>query len=60
LYLTEAWDITWNPREMGSTQLGGMKEGPAPQVESKIKKLTTSRGGDNSLMEQEDGKKGEV
>jgi hypothetical protein len=36
LYLTEEWDIAWNPREMGSTRVGGMKEGLAPQAENKI------------------------
>jgi hypothetical protein len=32
-----------------------MREGPAPQAESKISQLTASRGGDNSIMEQEEG-----
>jgi hypothetical protein len=32
----ERWDVAWNPREMGSTREGGMREGPAPQEESKI------------------------
>jgi hypothetical protein len=35
LYPTEGWDVAWNPREMGSTWVGGMREGPAPQAESK-------------------------
>ncbi len=35
LYLTEGWDVAWNPREMKSTRVRGMKEGPAPQVENK-------------------------
>jgi protein tyrosine phosphatase len=39
LYPTEEWDIAWNgvlPGEMGSTRVGGMKEGLAPQAENKI------------------------
>ncbi len=38
VYPTERWDVAWNPREMGSTRarVGGMREGPAPQAESKI------------------------
>jgi hypothetical protein len=36
LYLTEEWDVAWNLREMGSTQVGGMREGPALQAGSKI------------------------
>jgi hypothetical protein len=36
LYLTEGQDVAWNPREMGSTRVGGMKEGPASQAQSKI------------------------
>jgi hypothetical protein len=36
LYPTERWDVAWNPREMGSTRVGGMREGPAPQAEIKI------------------------
>jgi hypothetical protein len=36
LYQTERWDVAWNPREMGSTWAGRVREGPAPQAESKI------------------------
>jgi hypothetical protein len=36
LYLTERWDAAWNPREMGSTRVGVMREGPASQAESEI------------------------
>ncbi len=36
MYPTEEWDIALNLREMGSTQGGGMREGTAPQTESKI------------------------
>jgi hypothetical protein len=36
MYPTEGWDVAWNPRKMGSTRVRGMKEGPAPQAESKI------------------------
>jgi hypothetical protein len=30
------WDVAWNLREMWSTQVGVMREGPAPQAGSKI------------------------
>ncbi len=36
MYPTEGWYVAWNLREMGSTRVLGMKEGPAPQAESKI------------------------
>jgi hypothetical protein len=36
LYPTEEWGIAWDLREMGSTWGGVMREGPAPQTESKI------------------------
>jgi hypothetical protein len=36
VYPTEGWDVAWNPSEMGSTRVGGMREGPAPQAENKI------------------------
>ncbi len=46
-----------NLREMGSTRVGGMGEGPAPQAENKMS--SCSRGGDNSLMEQQGGREEE-
>jgi hypothetical protein len=36
LYQTEKWEGAWSLREMGSTLVGGMGEGLAPQAESKI------------------------
>jgi hypothetical protein len=36
LYQTERWDVAWNPREMGSTWMRGVRKGLAPQAESKI------------------------
>jgi hypothetical protein len=46
---TEKQEGAWSLREMGSTWVGGMGEGPALQD----KQLITSRGGGNSLMEQQ-------
>ncbi len=61
MYPTEEWGIAWNPREMGSTQEGGIREGPDPQDRGQDKQLTAGRDGDNSTMEQEeDGKKGQA
>jgi hypothetical protein len=36
MYPIEGWDVAWNLREMGSTRMGGMREGLTPQAESKI------------------------
>jgi hypothetical protein len=36
LYPTENQEGAWSLREMGSTQVGGMGEGLAPQAKSKI------------------------
>ncbi len=41
--MTEEWDVAWNLREMGSTQVGGMREGPAPQAGSKISSQPPAR-----------------
>jgi hypothetical protein len=61
LYPIERWDVAWNPREMGSTLVGGDEGGPGPPSREQDKQLTASRGGDNSLMErEEDRKKGQA
>ncbi len=40
---------------------GGDEGGPAPPSREQDKQVTTSRGGDNSIMEgEEDGKKGQA
>jgi hypothetical protein len=39
LYPTEEQDVAWNLRKMGSSGVGGTREGPAPQAESKISSL---------------------
>jgi hypothetical protein len=36
LYPTEKQECAWSLREMGSTRVGGMGEGPTPQAGSKI------------------------
>jgi hypothetical protein len=60
LYPTEKWDVAWNLREMGYPG-GGNEGGPGPPSREQDKQLTVSRGGDNSLMKQEeDGKKGQA
>ncbi len=35
LYQTERWDVAWNPRKKGPTWVGRVREGLAPQAESK-------------------------
>jgi hypothetical protein len=49
------------PKENGVNPGGGDEGGPSPPDRGQDKQLTTSRGGDNSIMEQEeDGKKGQA
>ncbi len=57
MYPTERWHVAWNPREIRSTREGGMREGPAPPSGEQDKQLTASRGGDSSLIEQEEDTK---
>ncbi len=49
------------PKENGVNPGGGDKGGPGPPDREQDKQLTTSRGGDNNIMErEEDGTKGQA
>ncbi len=61
LYPTEKWGGAWSLREMGSTRVGGMGEGPAPQAERKIS--SWSPAGEETTApwsNREDGKKSQA
>ncbi len=61
MYQTERWDVASNPREMGSTWVGGVEGGPGSPSREQDKQSTASRGGDNSIMEREEaGKKSQA
>jgi hypothetical protein len=53
LYPTEDWDVALSLREMGSTQVGGMRR--ASPHREQDEQSTASREGVNSTMEQEEG-----
>ncbi len=55
LYPTEEQDVAWNLRKMGSSGAGGNEGRPGPPGREQDKQLTASRGGDNSIMEREEG-----
>jgi hypothetical protein len=51
------WEGAWSLREMGSTREGGMG-GASPPSKEQEKQLSANRGGDNSFMEQQEGREG--
>ncbi len=59
LYPTERQEGAWSPREMGVNSGRADGGGPSPPSVEQDKQLITSRGGDNSLMEQQGGREEE-